>query len=250
MTAPKNMLVALVAGLALVGLASTAVADPITTACKNGPSTATCFRPMLVVDTPNGAKLPPLFAEVLNVGGVITFSIQANLDDVPDQFISDVVFNLDPSITPSALTFTLDAVQSTQTEVTIVKGAQNAQSLPPISGFDLQFQFPTAGSDGGSHRFKGNELVEWTVTCNSDAATGGDPDCASFGVNSFDFFNSPTGGFRICAHVQGVGTAVGGSDKVCGAAAGAEVPEPAITIMLVSSGLTTLIAVGSCRRRK
>jgi hypothetical protein len=228
----------------LMGVVTSSEAVSISNACLTGPSTATCFKPSTVIDPPNnGVPIPPIIVEVVDSngalpGGTISLAMQANFGVATNFKIFYVAMNLDPLITPSALSFAIDGT-STQTAVTISKTIQDAQTAPPEQGFDLKFDFPS--SNGG--KFTGSEIIAWTVTCN--AVT--DADCASFGATSFNFLNTGADpDFRICTHIGGLVN--DGSNKVCGAAVETTtaVPEPG-TLMLLGSAAVGLIA--TARRR-
>jgi hypothetical protein len=239
---------AVLALFATLGLAAASDAGSISASCLAGPSTATCFRPSTVIDGVNdGTPIPPVFVEVVDSngntpGGTISLNMQANFGSDTGFKLFYVAMNLDPNITPSALSFVFDPTSTETSPVTIGKTTQDAQSAAPEKFFDLLFEFSASGP---GDRFTASETIGWTVTCDA----GADADCANFGATSFNFLNTADGApdFRICTHIGGLPG--GASEKVCGGA-GEEttttVPEPG-TVLLFGFGLT---AVAAAARRK
>jgi hypothetical protein len=211
-------------------------------------SSPTCFRPDFIRTGAAPDPNPPLTVEVTNtddVVGVPDVQIEMNVlfgADSPE-FTMEVVMNLHPDITPSALTFTQTAGAAV---VALQHTTQNAQSLPPEGGFDIFFAWATTNRSDGSLRFNENDVMKFTVSC------AGDPDCGGFSATAFNFLTA--GGFRIGAKINGIPTGACyefdvptgdftcSSGKVFGKGL-TEVPAPA-TVWLIGAGLLGLGAVG------
>jgi len=227
-------------------LAISAVAD----AAPCATSSPTCFRPAFIRTGGAPVPNPPLTVEVTDTDDVllvpdVQIEMNALFGDGSAEFVKELVMNLDPHISPSALTFTQTAGA---TVVSLGHTTQDAQSLSPEGGFDIFFAWETSNKSGGSLRFNENDVMKFTVSC------AGDPDCTGFSATAFNYLTA--GGFRIGAHINGmasgpclefdVPTGEFGctSSKVFGKGSN-DVPEPA-TLLLIGAGL---FGLGVARRR-
>ena len=246
--------VALVCAILLVmGGAVGALAVPVTQECIDGPATESCFRPAFVRTGAAPVPNPPVAVEVTEndlVVGVhdVSLSMRALFGAGSTEFISDLVMNVDPDISLSALTF----IQTGGPLATIAKGAHGEQSLSPEGGFDVKFSWSTSNKNGGALRFNENDLVEFIVVCTLDS------DCDDLDATSFDV--TTAAGFRIGAHVQGIpgspclennepATGTCPSGKVFGVAAPTPTRAVPVPATLVLVGIAVAGALGIGRRR-
>ena len=157
--------------------------------------------------------------------------------EVSSEFISNIVFNVDPSLTLSGLSFGTGIKTAGSFDLpTIGKTAPNEQNITPARYFDIALEFSTANN--ANQRFDASDILTYSITY---AGTG------SFDANSFEYFNIMSdpekGGFYVLAHFQGIPTGEGSGklgDKVSG------VPEPS-TLLLLGAGL---VGFGILGRRK
>jgi hypothetical protein len=171
--------------------------------------------------------------------GHVSFTITSSLE-VSSEFISDVVFNVDPLLTPSLVNFGSPPISKTGTftNPTITKTTPNMQTLTPGVNFDIALAFKTANAQ----RFNGTDSITWDLTYGGPLPLG-----VVFNADSFNFFNIDSNpeksGFYFLAHFQGIPTGQGSGklgDKVNG------VPEPS-TLLLLGAGL---VGFGILGRRK
>ena len=142
-----------------------------------------------------------------------------------NEFISSWYFNFNPQYT--SLVFP-DAVGGNGPAGTLQPIIQNAYGAGPAAGFDIEFDFPTAG-DSNTNRFSAGETVVYTFD--------------GIGLTAADFNYQNAGGagpFFSAAHVQSIGSGSGsgwigtGGDTV-------PVPEPS-GILLLGMGFLALNA--------
>jgi len=162
--------------------------------------------------TPAGAA-PWLTATFDDHGtaGSVTLTLNARLAGA-SEFVTRVLFNLDPALDPARLTFSAPTKIGTFADAVVETGA-NAFSAGGGSRFDLQLTFD---SSPPANRFGGTESATYTL--------GG---IATLTANSFAF--TSTGGsvsLPASAHIQGVGIAGANSSWVT-------VPEPGAAALLL-----------------
>lgn len=157
--------------------------------------------------------------------GSVTLTLTASLD-FSGEFISQVVFNVNPAITPGSLT--INQIQGTG--ATFKKTSQDAQQVDGAAGmgFDVLIALPTVGGPNNS-RFDNNDVLTFTIT-------GGGITASSFAWLSMG--GSPN---YVAAHVQGIPLEGGGTTS--GFIGTVPIP-PAV--WLLGSGLLGLIGI---RRR-
>jgi hypothetical protein len=155
--------------------------------------------------------------------GSVTLTLQGAFQS-PSEFVTKVLFNLDPALDPSLLTFSAPAKAGAFADPVVAAGT-NAFSAGGGSRFDVQLQFDNSPP---ANRFGGSEAVTYTI--------GGIPGLTAA---SFDFTSAGGGSGPLVAsmHVQGIGVAADNSSWVT-------VPEPAASSLLVL-GASIL-----CRRTK
>ena len=158
--------------------------------------------------------------------GSVTLTLTASLTG-GGEFVSRVIFNLDPALDPGALAFSAQATSGTFAAPIISTGA-NAFSAGGGSAFDVLVQFDNSPP---ANRFDGGDSVSFTITGVPGLTAG-----------SFAFSSVGGGGGTLpaSAHIQGVGAAAQGSAWV-------SVPEPG-SASVVALGLTSLL-VHRPRRR-
>jgi hypothetical protein len=158
----------------------------------------------------------------------LTFAAQ-NL--VGSEFVSNLYFNLDPTLDPTQLVFGSITKVGAFDDPTITAG-DDAFKAGPDGKFDVQFAFATSGAGGGSHRFGAGESMSLTIS-----------GIAGLVANSFNFLSAPDGPigpYPTAAHVQGIGRDGTGSGWVT-------VPEPT---GMALAGFGAAVLAGGCWRRR
>ena len=142
--------------------------------------------------------------------GPVTLTITADLSGA--EFVTKVLFNLDPSLDPAQLVFSAPTKSGAFGDPVVSAGA-NAASAGGGSDFDLLIAFDHSPP---GDRFGGSESVTYAVS--------GIPGlrAASFGHLSD---GGGSGALPASAHIQGVGAAAQGSGWVT-------VPEPGAALVL------------------
>jgi len=182
--------------------------------------------------TPPAAAVPPPWLTVtIDDGGTpgsVTLTLAAtNLTD--SEFVSKWFLNLDPNLDPTSLIFSAPT-KTGMFDAPIINTKVNEFKADGDGEYDIKFSFATTGKDGGSHRFRAGDSIQYTVT-----------GIATLTAASFDFLSNPAGGhgpFHTAAHVQGIGPSDGSGWVTA--------PEPATLAMLAIGGLAMLAR----RRRK
>jgi len=155
----------------------------------------------------------------------VTLTLTSHLSD-PNYYIQEVVFNVDPNIAPSGLTFTVNANGTVLNLTDIAHTGQDAQILNGGGnqgfGFDVLLSFPSANKD----RFNNSDTVVLTIT-----GTG-------ITAESFDFLNT-AGVANVAAHIAPA--AIGNTIN--------NVPIPA-AVWLFGSGLLGMIVIRRFDRRR
>jgi len=154
----------------------------------------------------------------------VLVTLNHNATSAPGQFISDLLFNLNPFITP---------IQAAQTPINKFDGGLmsglNAEHDAGLN-FDLRQQFQVSGSGGGVNRLKPGESISFTLT--------------GSGLNASDFDSTdvPTGGNRddIVAMIHLQGIPGGGSVKLGSTETFGSAPEPA-SMGALSLGVLALL---------
>jgi hypothetical protein len=173
----------------------------------------------------------PYATSVIDDGGgsgsvtlTMTVAPSVNLADVTQMY-----FNLDPSLDPTSLTFNRDGGSGpTAADTSIQTGVDNFKAGGD-GLYDILFDFAPAQQ---AARFNAGEDLVYTITG------------AGITADSFNFFATPDGGFGpylSVARFQDTGPGQGGSDWV------GAVPVPA-AVWLFGSGLLGLF--GIARRKK
>ncbi len=169
-------------------------------------------------------------------GGQVRLTMSA-LNLASSEFVTQWLFNLDPSLDADLLTFT----QVSSDAVVDSAAGGNDAFHTASNNFDLEFQFAMSNSGGGANRFKDGETVVYDL-----GYTGaGTLDAFSFEAANLD------DGLLSLAHVQGL--ANGGSSKVAddtppddppGGGSNPQVPEPASLVAWSLLGLAAIFARG------
>lgn len=185
---------------------------------------------------PNGEK--PWLTATFDDGGTpgsVTMEIDLN-NLIAPEFIGAAMFNLDPALDPTSLSFGQPTKTGSFLDPTINTGI-NAFAAAGAFGFDIQFDFHLTGSELAEDRFGAGESLIIEIT--GDSLTAG----------SFDFLNESgapsksVGPFIAAAHVQGIGEL----DELSG---WVTVPEPSATGYLLSLTGLALFATAWRRRRR
>jgi hypothetical protein len=174
-----------------------------------------------------------LSATFANAGAnQVSLTLTSNLMN-SNYYWQQVGINVDPTVVPSSLGFTVGTKVGSFTNPTISRGNQNAQDIPgggdSGKGFDILFSFSTSNAGGGIARFNGSDSVSYTITG------------SGITKDSFSFMNSAPN--NVVAANIGAHLALGGANSEFAASV---VPLPA-AVWLLGSGL---IGVAVIRRKR
>jgi hypothetical protein len=187
---------------------------------------------LLTGDTPTGSApwLTLTFTDDGLPPNTVRFTVTSNLQS-SSEFISKIVFNVDPLFTPRLINFDVFSKSGEFENPGISKRSQDAQDLNPADNFDIALDFKTAEKK----RFNLDDSISYTLSYL-------DPGGLTLSAESFNFFNTEKqeeySGFYAVAMFQGSGGKLG--DKV------ETVPEPS-TLLLLGAGL---VGLGILGRRK
>jgi hypothetical protein len=172
-----------------------------------------------------GYWLTAAFADVGT--NTVTLKLTSNLSTDPSSclypyYFDQVVFNVDPAITPSSLVILQTDSTGTIGDVNILKDEQNAIAMTGSGkagkGFDVLLDFPSKHAQ----RFNFTDTITFTII--GDRIT----------EDSFLFMNAPGNSAHVGAHLAGI------PDGMSGAIS--DVPIPS-TVWLLGFGLLSLIVL-------
>jgi len=155
-----------------------------------------------------------------------------NLEDVQDW-----LFNLDPALTPSDLSFNFLNKTGTFTTPTIIATTDDAQKTQGNVPFDIDVSFATGNP---ANRFTQGDSISYSITY---SGTG------TFDADSFAFTTSrgSFGPFYDSAHIQNTGSNGQGSGDI---AATTTVPEPASAAIATAASVLFLLRPRQSRPMK
>lgn len=191
--------------------------------------------------TPTSAApwLTAVFENIVNnnVTTGVKLTLTSSLE-VASEFISSVVFNVRPNITPSAISYVNDTPGYPQV-TSVAKTTQNAQVLNGAGsigkGFDIRIDWSTSNSSGGVRRFNAADVEQFTFTFS--------------GLTESDFNYTNADGYHVAAQVQGIPqnqNETGGS--IADGSACAAVPEPSTCLAAALLALPVLSQVRRMRK--
>ncbi len=150
-----------------------------------------------------------------------------------NEFIDELLLNLNPALDPTALAMTAVDVSDVAPGSVGFSSGVDFEQADGDGKFDMEFDFPSSNSGGGVRRFKaGEEIVV-------DLSYSGPLSASDFG-----FLSAPGGGngsYYAAAHVQATGPSSEDSGWI-----GPRAPEPA-TVCLLGAGLAG-VALAARRR--
>ena len=209
----------------------------MTALCRTDARASLIFYETTIFNGSTPASNPPwLTATFTTVSpGTVTLTLQAGLN-VSSEFIDDILFNVDPGITPSALSIAFVSCTGGCVFNTASNTTDNAQTMPGAgsagTGFDVSLEFDNAPP---GNRFNGSELATFTITDLTDLITEA----------SFNFTNTDTIDAHLAAHIQGITC----DSTTCSGAAmdgPLPVPEPSSIFLLIMG----ILGLGAMRRRR
>lgn len=167
---------------------------------------------------------PSIIATFEDVSDGVKFTLTAS--GLPNNaYIDDVYFNLNPTLSPSALSFSDQTVSAGSFTTPTITTGVNDQTAPAAYGFDLKLDFANAKKD----RFDLSDSYMVTIKSSETTLTAAD----------FDFFASAPGNktpLPTAMHVPGLGGGFGPNLTV---------PEPTTLVLTAMSGSLLLL-----RRRR
>lgn len=192
--------------------------------------------------TPAGT--PPWVSAVFSDAGANTVSLTLSAGGLSQgSFVSCWYFNLNSSLDPNSLNFTVSGTTGTFTDPTLMTGA-NGFKAGPDGKFDILFGFATTGDD--SALFGSGDSLTYTISGIS-GLTADD-------FNQLSTSASGSGAYASAAHVQ-----PGSADASCpawinptttslldNATTQGSVPDASSTIALLG---TSLVGIGILRRK-
>lgn len=165
-------------------------------------------------------------------GGADTVRLTMSAGNLVNQeFVDDWLFNFDPALDPTQLTFSV--VDSSASVPNVISTGMDAFKADGDGWYDISFDFPPPPGTFPS-KFTAGETVVYDITYTS-------PIDASL----FDFYSSPGGGqgiYKTAAHIQGIGP---GGNESGWIAPSNSVPEPSALILIGS----LLIGFGVIKRK-
>jgi len=175
-------------------------------------------------DVPAPSAAPWLTADFSDVTGAVRLTIKAS-DQLGAADVTEIYFNLDPTLNPTMLMFTPDAGNASVVGAFLPQTGVNAFKAGGDGSYDIWLNIPTGDN---AQRLNAGEVLIYDITY-----TGPEP---GFDAEAFYFLSSSgpgegnAGPFYAAAHLQSTGPSpYNGSDWV------AAVPLPAAVWLLASS---------------
>ncbi len=145
--------------------------------------------------TPPAGTPPWLRATFLDSGNSVTLTMEA-INLTGEEFVTEWMFNLDPSMDPDKLVFSSPTKTGTFDDPIITTGV-NAFRPDGDGFFDIQFIFAN-----NPLQFGANEAVEYTITYDPDNVNLVNPEDFNF-LSALGPGGSP-GPLPTAAHIQGI----------------------------------------------